>query len=486
MVNIQILLMKKTALAGKTWLLLYLCLVTATIALAFSNWVYDDPYITYRYAVNLAGGKGFVYNPGQALLSITSPLVVILLALGYSLGFEPHGLAIFLGAASLAVGALLIWQISLSMKTPAAGMVGLLFYPTFPLLLTTLGSETPLYLAFCLGAIAAYLKDHPGRSAALSALACLARPDGILVPFALLVHAFLNKRQFTWKAVFTFILTLTPWLLFSWYTFGSPIPLTLYAKQAQGTLAISKDFIGGFLALAQSYATQWQWLFKAILFLLGLIPLFLKAKSLTFLIAWTSLYFLGFTVLGVSAYFWYYAPLVPAFLIITGLGLESLIQKFRAASPKIRPYAHLAAFLLVSILMIADINSLLILRQKQDHRFGIYQAAGTWLQQNTPENALTAALEIGILGYYAQRPIIDFAGLLQPEIAQQLVGAQDYESAALFTAERYHPDYLVLHQGLYPQLENRLEEIACKPVHFLDGDDYNYPGMMTIMQCNLP
>ncbi len=36
---------------------------------AFAHWAYDDPFITFRYARNLRAGLGFVYNPGERVLS---------------------------------------------------------------------------------------------------------------------------------------------------------------------------------------------------------------------------------------------------------------------------------------------------------------------------------------------------------------------------------------------------------------------------------
>src|SRR6476620_5659196 len=47
---------------------------------------YDDAYITYRYARNLATGHGLVFNPGEATDSASSWLYTLLLALGYRLG----------------------------------------------------------------------------------------------------------------------------------------------------------------------------------------------------------------------------------------------------------------------------------------------------------------------------------------------------------------------------------------------------------------
>jgi hypothetical protein len=58
-------------------LLVYLPAVTILIFVLFSGWGYDDPYITYRFANNLVSGEGFVYNPGERILSTTTPLFAL-------------------------------------------------------------------------------------------------------------------------------------------------------------------------------------------------------------------------------------------------------------------------------------------------------------------------------------------------------------------------------------------------------------------------
>ena len=44
------------------------------------SWGNDDAYIGYRYAKNLAEGKGLVFNPGERVEAYTDPLYVVLLA----------------------------------------------------------------------------------------------------------------------------------------------------------------------------------------------------------------------------------------------------------------------------------------------------------------------------------------------------------------------------------------------------------------------
>jgi len=54
---------------------------------------YDDSYITYRYAQNLATGKGLVFNVGDATDSASSFLYTILLALAHLVGLHDLPLA---------------------------------------------------------------------------------------------------------------------------------------------------------------------------------------------------------------------------------------------------------------------------------------------------------------------------------------------------------------------------------------------------------
>ncbi|MFU8773799.1 MAG: hypothetical protein ACNA8H_15435, partial [Anaerolineales bacterium] len=109
----------------------------------FSHWAYDDPFITYRYAHNLADGMGFVYNPNEHVLSTTTPLFTIVLASLNWLWLDLPSIANLIGVVSLLVAAIFLWDLSGSMKAPMVGWAGLLLYPTFPLLVMTLGSETP-------------------------------------------------------------------------------------------------------------------------------------------------------------------------------------------------------------------------------------------------------------------------------------------------------------------------------------------------------
>ena len=470
--------------AKPVWPVFYVISVAVLIIQSFSHWVFDDPFITYRYAINVAKGYGFVYNPGERVLGTTTPLFTLVLAISHLLGFKPHPTAIYLGAISLGLGAYFIWRISQSFNTSWVGWTGLFLYPTFPLLLTTLGSEIPLYLALSLGSFASFYERRWKLTALLSALVCLTRPDGLIVPAILLAQSVFEKRSIPWKASLIFISIVGSWLAFAWIYFGSPIPVSLFAKQAQGTLSVSQSFVDGFLTLAQSYAGKWHWQLKTIFASAGFVIITLRHPRWLPLLAWPILHFLSYTLLGVSSYFWYYAPLVPGYLVCLGVGLQILETKTAAYTSKRIPGIVSALFLIV--FLAAQVYSFLNLRQQEDERFSIYRAAGQWIQNNTPVNATLGALEVGYIGYFSRRAVINFAGLLQPEIAHYMLQQESYEDGAIFATQRFKPDYLILHENFFPNLESILSQFGCEIVRFLDGDQYDYQGSLVIYHCLYP
>lgn len=490
------------------WQFGYMATVIGLLFATFSHWAYDDPFITYRYAVNLRQGLGFVYNPGERVLSTTTPLFSILLAVLGILWSDLPRLAILLGALSLALGGLALWSLASARAMPWTGWAALLLYPTFPLLVGTLGSEMPLYLAFCLGAFACYARHRLGLTAILAALAVLTRPDGLLVVVLLAGHYLLrSSRSVPWPAIGLFLGLIIPWLAFAWAYFGSPVPATLAAKQHQGSMPISQLFAPGLWTIVKGYAARWPYWLEALLALVGLLFALRQARPFVLLFVWTALYFLSYSLLGVTRYFWYYAPLVPSLAMAVGLGVMALGgQGLRIANgaagqsdikivassvrslagvvvPGLRSMRSVLAAGLVFLLTLTQMGDLWVLRQSPDKRLALYQAIGKWLEANTPAGSSVGVLEVGIIGYYAQRRMVDFAGLIQPDVAAQLTPHTTYEDAALWAVAHYRPDYLVLQDGAFPLLEEVVTIQHCRPMQHFPGETYGAEGNWTVYAC---
>jgi hypothetical protein len=142
----------------------------------------------------------------------------------------------------------------------------------------------------------------------------------------------------------------------------------------------------------------------------------------------------------------------------------------------------LVGVLLVSI-TVAQALDIWKLNATPDSRTTAYRVVGQWLRENTPPDAVVSSLEIGIIGYYADRRMVDFAGLLRPEVARQLGSSENYDQAAIWTVENFSPDYVVLVKGdLRPLRQGYLQE-RCQLAKHFQSDFFGYADNINLYKC---
>jgi len=437
------------ALSSPLFVALALGVATLAVLLAlFGRNGYDDPYITFRYAQNLLAGNGFVYNVDQRILSTTAPLFGLLLAaLGLAWPDLPT-LANVVSALSLVLAAVLLVLQARAHGEMAVGLIAGLFLGIAPLAVMTFGSETSLYIASILAGFYAYDRSQPELAAVALAAAAMIRPDGVLAAAVLATYHLIARRAVPWRPVILYLALTGAWFGGLWLYFGSPIPVTLVAKQQQGLLAISPSFPKRFVTLVQGYLRlPFTWAHGALA-LAGLVRVARQARHWLPLLAWTAAYFLAYTLLGVSSYFWYYAPLLPAMVVLVAEGLQALanlLTRARVPSGLVVAGAGLLVIALLSPLLTVTLHA----AWSPDSRQALYREIGEWLDANTDADATVGALEVGIIGYYAGRTMIDFAGLIQPEVAQQLGKATTYAEPTAWAIQALAPDYVVLHREAF-------------------------------------
>lgn len=443
-----------TSARCRAWLvLLWSVAIGGGLFALFHTRSFDDPYITYRYAENVARGNGFVYNLGEYVQSTTTPMYTVLLALAAWIGFDLPVVSAAIGCASIACGGYALWQLGQTWNTPVAGAVGLVLYPLFPLMIPTLGAETAWYTALVLLGLVAYARERYVAVAVLLGFATLTRADGVVAAILVAAHFVVFRRQRPpWIAILLFCTLLVLWFGWAWWYFGSPLPVTLSAKQQQGQMQISRSFWGG---LQQQAGFLWNRPLYRLHFVfagVGFVYALVRARSWLLLAAWTTTYTLAYTLLGVSSYFWYYAPITAGFVGLAALGIEGCASLLKHGLPSSLTVGLAAAATVV--LSVPQMQSLAGLRATNDQRLPIYIEVGQWLRANTPATASVGTLEVGIIGYHSQRRMIDFAGLIQPSTALRMEPTSTYEDTALWATQAFRPEYLVLHRGLFSRLES--------------------------------
>ncbi|MDP2936834.1 MAG: hypothetical protein Q8O86_10135 [Dehalococcoidia bacterium] len=400
---------------------------------------FDDPWITYRVAENLAAGNGFVYNQGEQVMVTTSPLYTLVLGALSLIGLDVPATSTVISILAFAISGTLMFLILAPRVPVTIAMAAGLLYVLFPLFPTTFGMETNFYMALALGSVGLLISGKSLWAAALLALATLTRMDAITLAAPLLLYQIIMTRRFPYRETLIYAGLCIPWFVFSMTFFGSLFPNTLAAKTAQLSLGWFSTFLPG----ATDY---FQWAFEPAairvlllaLLLLGLAQGIIKDRFLLPVIGWGLLYVLSYQKLAVPFYHWYLAPAIPAVLFSVALGLNKCLELLRQQN------RTLTSALVVVLLSAPFWTSSLardgeMLRSGPDGRMGLYREVGEWLDINAGSGAVVEAMEIGVIGYYSKLPIVDFAGLTSPQVAKRLE-RQDL----VWSVFHFWPEFVVL------------------------------------------
>jgi len=402
----------------------------------------DDALIIFRYAENLATGHGFVYNLGEHVLGTTTPLYTLLLAALLKIKINCFIGGLILNNLADLVTAWVLLQMFRSQEGPLSWLPSLLFlFSPESLQWSLSGMETELYIAFIF--VAFYFASRESWSLAFlfAAITVLTRVDGIAVLGVLLVAYLLRYSKLPAIPLLIFVVTVLPWTLFAYFYFGSPIPNSAAAKFALSgsniVTAILNIFLRGFLHL-HTFGIP-----VLILAVLGTRFIWKERKPWLPVALWTWGYALSYTLAAGPMHPWYYAPFYAGYLVIAYHGILFLLTRY--PKPAIAPV--LMATVAIGIILLLSYYRFRHIGQQQLQLVAANRAVGEWVRRNTPENSVLAVKDIGYIGYYSQRKILDLAGLVSPECIPFRVKA-DFVGPI----RKFRPDYFAFSAGQFRTL----------------------------------
>ena len=477
-------LMPGTPGAGWYWLVAVLALLlvavyTGMAAAAGPGYPLDDSWIHQTYARNMARSGRWEFVPGTSSAGSTAPLWTLLLALGYLIRL-PHFLwTIFLGWLCLvwvAWAAMFLWQILWPARREKAWLPGLVLVMSWPLLWAAgSGMETLLFMALALQLMLSYSKQLlSGRwrvfmLGLLAGLLVLTRPDGLglllLVGIGLLVAPG-SVGQRLWRLAMLAIgalLPLLPYFAFNLSSGGHLWPNTFYAKQVEYALLWDQPLPRRFLQLLYlSVGGPPQGLRGISGAHLILLPGLIAAVPGSIrreISARRFLYTLPLIWAGghIFLYAWrlpvtyqhgrYLWPVLPV-LVLYGLAgwidlTDALTGKMGSPERFRSLWAKFASLTLIALLLVFLLLGLQVYSQDVSLINNEMVATAAWINENTPADALIAAHDIGAIGYFAERPLLDLAGLISPEVIPLL--ADNLQMAKYVTQSE--ADFLVTAPG---------------------------------------
>jgi hypothetical protein len=329
--------------------------------------------------------------------------------------------------------------------------------------------ETALFAGLCLAAMALSLRSQLSwrgwlGAGALAGAAVLARPEGLTLLGPLAVALWLGERKTRAKNAIALmlgcLLLVGPYLLFNVNTSGELWPNTLYAKQAEYAELLAQPL---WARLAEQWAQP----------LIGVGLFLLPGFALTLVSAWRgrewrvlawAVWVLGFLALFalrlpvVYQHGRYAMPVLPVYLALAFAGVVGWLQPRAAAAWRRRASVAWAAALPLAALLFYALGAQAYQRDV-DFIESQMVATAQWVRANTPTGASLAAHDIGALGYFAQRPLIDLAGLVSPEVIpfirnEPRIADHLYAQGA---------QYLVIFPDWYPQLSMQAELLFQAP-----------------------
>ncbi len=460
----------------RNWRLYLICLIAA----GFSSGVYlywsaqgkgpgfplDDAWIHQTYARNLAVSGEWAYFPGEPSAGSTSPLWTVFLAAGYVIGAAPYLWAYLLGIFALAgiagLGAQLISRISAPAGTKLSPQIVGLLAVGIALewhLAWAAGSGMETLLAALVSLVVVFMLLSPSPAwfsvGGITGLGIWIRPDAVaLLGPAVMVLLFTGsswnkKRLHLGQLIAGFGAIFLPYLLFNRLLAGSWWPNTYYAKQAEYAIELQASLISRLQE-------------QALLPLVGvgalLLPGFaflivnaLRRKSWAVLAG--AIWALGYIVLYALRlpvtyqYGRYVMPMMPVYFALGTAGMAAM----SAALPNslwMRVIKRAWMFSSAIVLLVFWFQGAQIYRRDVAFIEEEMVAAANWVAQNTPPDSLVAAHDIGALGYFAQRQLLDLAGLVSPQVISFI---RDEARLAAFLDET-QAGYLVTFPGWYPTL----------------------------------
>ncbi len=470
-------------------------LAVATWGYGVSGFPLDDAWIHQTYARNLARSGQLAFVPGVPSAGSTAPLWTLLLSLGYLFHLPYMWYTYALGVICLGLSGQAMARLTglLFPEQRHLGVwVGLCCVLEWHLIWAAVsGMETILFVGLTIWLLERYIQECQSSTLTLQSkplaflilgliggLLILTRPEGLglvgLVGLDMarrtgILPVTREQARCLSYYIIGLLLLVVPYMAFHWQLTGKPFPNTFYAKQAEYAIVLQAyplwwRLFGNFGATVETVQGVFWVIFigPQILLLPGLcFAAWLTVKERRFELAiiwawWIAFLLLyGFLLPVTYQHGRYQMPAIVWILLLGLWGSQRMLTGRGQVKRVVRPVLALSLGA-VGLLFIG----LGAQAYGRDVRFIESEMVITakWLNEHSSPQARLAAHDIGAIGYFAERPLLDLAGLVTPEVIPII---RDEEALAEFIlAQRVN--YVVTFPSWYPRLT---QQPRFKPIY---------------------
>jgi arabinofuranosyltransferase len=447
-----------------TLLLLSPILLAVYFGYVWQGYQLDDALIYLRYIKNFHEGHGLVYNPGERFNGLTSPFFTFVILLTSFFYGNLQLLSVVISVLFLLATA--YCSAKLFARSRYGEFITIILIVSFKYFYTTIGMETTLFLFLIVLSLYLYKVDSDYFVITL-ALLVITRSEGIFLAAPICIDYLIRYKKIPKPSylVSGLVILALPFIFNKWY-YGEFLAVTGSAKIGQG----KSGFWGyGWIFLQVDslfiFFSNLRWVAYALVALAGLGAILLRKNRIALISLVFVVLLLGFYgLLNIPNYHWYYAPFFLFALLFASFALEWLTLKCwqaKGISAKI--------FAILTLLVLMGFYFKNTMPWESGGKHISYMKIGGWLKANTPPNASVAMVEVGTVGWYADRRIIDILGLTNPYNAGYIAKG-DADSWPI----HYQPDYILIHNPLW------IHETVTKPLEesgaYAPVAGFNFPG----------
>ena len=327
--------------------------------------VFEDAFISFRYAENLARGEGLVFNLGERVWGYSNFLWTLLLGLWVRLGGNVVIAAKVLGfVASLAVLCMAMWTMRRfgSYLIPALLAPLLLAASPHWRLATQNGMESVFFTALVFAGLVLLVvcmkRRLPWPWYAPFFVACaMTRPEGPL--FAVLAAFFeglgflLERDRLSLRrglvGVVVFAAGFGTYTLGMYLYYGQPLPNPYYIKVAHDTASLWRG-----VQYVTTFFNDIRWPF--LLWPLVFLPFWTEGRRLSLVMAAGLIFYAAFVIYvggDFEVYFYrFLVPVIPLLALLVAGGLQGARNLLERSSPRLASFFSAAAF--TGLLLVAS------------------------------------------------------------------------------------------------------------------------------------
>jgi hypothetical protein len=405
----------------------------------------DDPWIHLTFAKNLVDYHSFSYFKNEmATAGSTSPIYTLILALGFYVINNEMILSYVLGIGFLILSVIAFYRLS-SFEFDKENYYALIFTGIFLIdkwmnFISVSGMETTMYIFILLATAYFYKKRKVVPFAIFLGLILWGRPDGVAFIGAIVVDYLLaryfaksdkNIKLFEKKELIKIgIISGAIVLIYFGMNFmlsGSIMPNT-YTAKIMSYASKSKEF---FLKVE-----VWEYFTSGAygIIMVGFVFSILKTlydlskkkynQNILYVVFIFALIFIYWYKMPYAHRFGrYMMPIFPFFILLSGLGFRDLL-KLSAGLFKSRNFVIGLYFIISAIIFIYSVKDYAEHKKEYSENckyIGDRQVAtALWIKNNTKENDVIATHDVGAIGFYCGRKIVDVAGLITPELISKI------------------------------------------------------------------